>query len=194
MKHYYIPYNAKANINYIYLLYLYSLAEYNKITKLFDTVNYNSIRDLQKQIKDKFGKDLAVSSSTLARLLKNTDYSNYIKVDQKHKKIALQNDTKGMSAFVMLTNREVDFLLKQQDNLLIKYYLYLKYFCGFDTSKKQDFTAKQFLTYCGYSANSNSYLSKISDYNRILQENNFIKIQPYTDSKGRTRNIYYLLQ
>lgn len=192
IKHFYIPYEAKADINYIYLLYLYSLAEYSTTKNLFDTVSYSSIRALQKQIEDKFGKG-SISLSTLSRLLNDNRYGDYFKVDLKRKEIALQNATKGMSCFVMLTNREVEFLLERKDNLLVKYFLYIKHFCGLGAVGKQDFTAKQFLSFCGYSTKSNEYISKISAYNRLLVDNNFIRIEQYTDKQGHTRNNYYLL-
>ena len=192
MRHYYIRYEPQADINYIYLLYLYSLAEYNKTTNFFDTVSYNSVRALQKQIEERFGKG-SISPSSLSRLLNGDRYRNYIKVDQKRKEIALQTATKDMPCFVMLTNREVEFLLEHKDNLLVKYFLYMKHFCGLGAVGKQDFTAKQFLTYCGYSNNSNSYLSKVSSYNRLLVDNGFIKIDKYKDEKGHTRNTYHFL-
>ena len=192
IRHFYIRYEAKADINYIYLLYLYSLAEYNTTKNLFDTVSYSSIRTLQKQIEDKFGKG-SISPSTLSRLLNDERYGDYFKVDQKRKEIALQNATEGMPCFIMLTNREVEFLLKQKDNLLIKYYLYIKHFCGMGAVGKQDFTAKQFLSFCGYSTTSNAYLSKVSSCNRLLVENGFIRIEQYKDEQGHTRNKYYLL-
>lgn len=192
IKHFYIPYEAKADINYIYLLYLYSLAEYNTTKNLFDTVRYSSIRTLKTQIEDKFGNG-SISLSTLSRLLKDERYRNYFKVDTKRKEIALQNATKGMSCFVMLTNREVEFLLERKDNLLVKYFLYIKHFCGLRSVGNQDFTAKQFLSFCGYSTKSNEYISKISAYNRLLVDNNFIRIEQYTDKQGHTRNNYYLL-
>ena len=192
LRHYYIRYEPKADINYIYLLYLYSLAEFNTITNNFDRIKYNSIRILQKQIEERFGKG-SISPSSLSRLLNDDRYKNYINVDLKRKEIALQTATKGMPCFVMLTKREVDFLLDKKDNLLAKYFLYMKHFCGLGAVGKQDFTAKQFLNFCGYSDKSNAYLSKVSSYNRLLVENGFIKIERYRDEQGHTRNKYYLL-
>ena len=192
LKHFYIRYEPKADINYIYLFYLYSLAEYNTSTNLFDTVSYKSGRALQRLIEERFGKG-SISPSSLSRLLKDDRYRNYIKVDAEHNRIALQTATKGMPCFVMLTKREIDFLIDKKDNLLAKYYLYLKHFCGRGTVGTQDFTIKQFLRYCGYSDKSNSYVSLVSSYNTLLVENGFIKIEQHTDEKGHTRNCYHLL-
>ena len=192
LRHFYIRYEPKADINYIYLFYLYSLAEYNTSTNLFDTVSYKSVRALQKVIAERFGKG-SISPSSLCRLLNDERYRDYIKVDTEGKEIALQTATKGMPCFVMLTKREVDFLIEKKDNLLAKYYLYLKHFCGLGAVGKQDFTIKQFLKYCGYSDKSNSYVSLVSSYNTLLVENGFIKIEQHTDEKGHTRNCYHLL-
>lgn len=192
LKHFYIRYEPKADINYIYLFYLYSLAEYNTSTNLFDTVSYKSGRALQRLIVERFGKG-SISPSSLCRLLKDDRYRNYIKVDTEHNRIALQTATKGMPCFVMLTKREIDFLIDKKDNLLAKYYLYIKHFCGRGTVGMQDFTIKQFLKYCGYSDKSNSYVSLVSSYNTLLVENGFIRIEQHTDEKGHTRNCYHLL-
>lgn len=192
LRHFYIRYEPKANINYIYLFYLYSLAEYNTSTNLFDTVSYKSVRALQRIIVERFGKG-SISPSSLSRLLKDDRYRNYIKVDTEHNRIALQTATKGMPCFVMLTKREIDFLIDKKDNLLAKYYLYLKHFCGRGAVGTQDFTIKQFLKHCGYSDKSNSYVSLVSSYNTLLVENGFIRIDNYTDGQGHTRNCYHLL-
>ena len=192
MKHYYIRYEPRADINYIYLLYLYSLCEYNTTTKCFDTINYTSIRALEKAITDKFGKG-SISVSVLNRVLNDERYREYLTVDKEKKQIQIHNDIRGISSFVVLTNREVEVLLKEKDNLLVKYYLYIKHFCGKVKDKKQDFTAKQFLSYCGYSDKSNNYISKISGFNGILQDKRLIKIDTYRDNLGHTRNVYTLL-
>lgn len=192
MKHYYIPYEPKADVNYFYLLLVYSLAEYNTSKNLFDTVSYKSVRILQKQIENEF-TDISISPATLSRLLNDERYRNYFTVDKNRKQIRLHNDIKDMKCFIMLTNREVEFLIKQKDNLLIKYYLYIKHFCGHGSYGTQDYTIKQFLNYIGYSDKSNSYISRISNYNRLLVENGFIKIERFIDDKGRIRNGYQLL-
>lgn len=192
MRNYYIRYEPKAEINYIYLFYLYSLAEYNTTRKCFDTVSYSSIRALEKLINDRFGKG-SISVSAISRIMNDERYREYFGVDKEGKTIRLQNDIRGMNSFIMLSSSEVDFLLHEKDNLLVKYFLYIKHFCGRHIGEKQDFTAKQFLSYCGYSDKSNSYTSKISAFNRKLQENGIVKIDAYRDELGRTRNIYSLL-
>ena len=89
----------------------------------------------------------------------------------------------------MLNEKEVETIRRYKDNLLFKYYLYIKYFCGY-YKRKQDFTAKQFLDYCGYSSKSNNYLNKIASFNAILCESGLIKIRKYRDELGHTRNEY----
>lgn len=90
-----------------------------------------------------------------------------------------------------MTQKEVRVLRKYNDNLLYKYFIYIKYYCGY-SSKPQDFTAKQFLSACGYSTKSNSYISKISEFNTYLKDNGLINIKKYTDKQGFKRNIYSL--
>ena len=81
---------------------------------------------------------------------------------------------------------------QEEDNLLCKYYIYLKYYCSLaeKAGTKQDFTAKQFLSAIGYSTNSQSQLDKISSYNKKLKEKGLIIITTYRDELGHTRNIY----
>lgn len=192
MKQYYIPYTPKMDINIIYLLYIYSLANYNTTTNCFDTVNYNSIRALEKQINDTFGKG-SISSSAINRMIHDERYNKYLSVDQKKKTIRLYNDIRSINSFVVLSDKEVDFLLQEKDNLLIKYYLYIKYYCGKTKGIKQDFTIKQFLNSCGYSDKSNNYISKVSYYNKLLQDKGFIRIEQYRDNLGHTRNCYSII-
>ena len=60
----------------------------------------------------------------------------------------------------------------------------MKYFCGYSKNKQQDFTALQFLKYCGYSTNSKNYISKLSQYNSLLLDNKIISIKKYRDELG----------
>ena len=78
---YYIRFNPAAKIDYLHLLAFYDLAEYRKETKAFDTIRYSSITDLAKRLK--------LSSSTVSRILKNTEYKDFIEVDKENKVIRL---------------------------------------------------------------------------------------------------------
>lgn len=190
MKIYYLSFNPKANVNYLHLFSLYDLADYNPETKAYDTINYTSINKLAER--------LTYSVSTLNRLLHSIEYEEFLIFDNDNKKIILKSSViKGSNnnCFVRLTDKEVRYLQKQQDNLLCKYYIYLKYYCSLakKANIKQDFTAKQFLTTIGYSIKSQSQLDKISSYNKMLKEQGFIKITTYTDELGHTRNIYNII-
>ena len=96
------------------------------------------------------------------------------------------------NCFVRLTDKEVAYLRKEKDNLLCKYYIYLKYYCSLAKKAgiKQDFTAKQFLTAIGYSTKSQKQIDKISTYNNKLKEQGLIIITPYRDELGHLRNCY----
>lgn len=187
MKIYYINFKPKADVNYLHLLALYDLAQYTPTSKAFDTITYNSIPKLALQ--------LPFSVATLNRILVNDEYKPFLSVDKKNKTIKLNCSViKGSNnnCFVRLTEKEVKLLKEQNDNLLCKYYIYMKYYCSLAqlAGTKQDFTAKQFLTSIGYSTNSNSQLYNISNYNNILKHNGMISITTYRDEQGHTRNIY----
>lgn len=74
--------------------------------------------------------------------------------------------------------------------MLTKYYLYLKYYCGYSKSKQIDTTANQILSAIGYSGNSGKYKDLLCAYNSLLLEKKFISIQKQRDDKGHSRNIY----
>lgn len=92
--------------------------------------------------------------------------------------------------FVVLTQQEVSLLRKQQDNLFSQYLIYLKYYTNHAKGKQTDFTGKQFLSACGYSNKSHSYLNRLNDYNKILIQHQIVKIEKYRDELGHTRNRY----
>ena len=187
MKIYYLNFIPKANINYLYLFSLYDLAKYNPITKAYDTITYTSI--------SKLAEILPFSTATLNRILSDNNYKNFLNVDKKNKKIILNcSMIKGSNNnhFVRLTEKEVYYLQEEKDNLLCKYYIYMKYYCAIANKdgKKQDFTAKQFLLAIDYSIKSQSQIDKISTYNNKLKEKGLISIKTYIDELGHIRNIY----
>ena len=178
---YYIPFEPKAKVNYLLLFRLYDIAKYNNETKCRDTIKYTSVSALAEQLE--------TSRSTLNRIFNNADYMPFITVNKAAKRITINNDIKGGKPFVCLNYSEVSALVAVYDNLLCRYFIYIKYYCGYAKSKDNDFTIKQFLAACGYSQNS-SYEQKISEYNRILKEYEMIRIQPFIDEKGHKRNKY----
>ena len=68
MKHYYLPFLPMAKIDYLHLLALYDLAEYQTDTGAFDTIRYTSSAALAEQVK--------LSSSTISRILKSEKYAD----------------------------------------------------------------------------------------------------------------------
>ena len=162
MKIYYLNFKPEASVNYLHLFSLYDLADYNPSSKAYDTIKYTSI--------PKLAELLPFSASTLNRMLTDKDYKHFIYLDKDNKIITLNSSViKGSNnnCFVRLTEKEVSYLRKEEDNLLCKYYIYLKYYCSL--AKKagtiQDFTTKQFLTAINYSVKSQSQIDKISRYN-----------------------------
>lgn len=192
----YIYYNETATIDYIFLLALYKIAKSNNTTKLKDTIQYKSLRELQEQLMQ---ANYKISTAKIDRILKHKiqDYKEYFIYNKEQKTIKLLNDfrniyTKSKRAFITLSAEQVEFLINSKNNLLCKYYLYIKYYCGKSKTKTTDFTIKQFLSAVGYSTDSNNNISKISELNGILQKNNMIIIQKYKDTNGHERNLYII--
>lgn len=185
MKHYYLPFEPKADINYLHLFDLMEQAEYNKETKAFDTIRYVSV----KKLADK----LSFSKSTLDRIIDNSEYKPFFFVDRANKTITINNSFVGAQSkgkkFVMLTEDEVKLLREQKKNLLCKYLIYIKYYCGFSGNNSTDFTANQFLLACGYSIKSQEIKDTLSSYNKLLVNRGIIEIQRFLDD-GMRRNIY----
>lgn len=183
-KNYYLRFRPTANIDYLYLLAFYDLAEYNEESKVFDTIRYSSVRVLAESLK--------ISSSTVNRIFNNPEYNEFMCIDKHNKTIKLCNSfKKGQSnQFVRLTNDEVSLIREVNTNLFAKYLIYIKYYCGYTKDNNTDFTAQQFLSACGYSVKSNATLDTISRYNGLLVDRGLIKIQKYRDDKGHTRNRY----
>ena len=185
MKIYYIKFNAQAEINYLHLFAIYDLSTYSPETKAYDTINYTSMTKLADM--------LPFSGSTLNRIISNDAYKDYLSIDKKNKVIKLNSSViegSGIKSFVRLTEKEVSFLRMANDNLLCKYYVYMKYYCGACKNTGQNFTAEQFLTNCGYSVKANSNFDDLSRYNSLLEEAGFISITRYRDDDKHRRNIY----
>lgn len=116
MKIYYLNFKPEANINYLYLFSLYDLADYNTASKAYDTIKYTSI--------SKLAELLPFSTATLNRILSNDEYKHFLSIDKVNKEIILNCSViKGSNnnCFVRLSDKEVSFLYKCNDNLLCKY-------------------------------------------------------------------------
>lgn len=111
---YYIYYQEKTTINYIYLLLLYKVAKYNALTKCYDTIEYNKITELVNTINKEY-IDNSISQSTVSRLLNNKEYNEYFIYNKTAKTIQLLNDFKKESTntkrFIVLTDDEVSMLI-----------------------------------------------------------------------------------
>lgn len=190
----YINYKEAASIDYCFLLALYSIAERNAGERIYNIVRFRSAAELTQKLNTI--EHYTISQSKVSRILKNKEYIEYFNYDIDTKTITLYNNFKKAAAksskFIVLTDKEKMFLLQQNDNLLCKYYTYIKYNCGRSKSGTTDFTAKQFLQAIGYSCKSGNNISTISEYNSILAAHGFINIQKYRDNNGNERNIYSL--
>ena len=192
MKKYYIPYDESANINYSFLFSLYMIAERNKEEKLDNIIEYKTQKELADKIKSIC--NYIISVPTISRTIQNKIYIPYFSKSEKENKLILNNNFKSGKAksnkFVTLNEKELLFLLEQNNNQLTKYYLYLKYYCGRAETHKIDSTANQILSAIGYSANCGNNKGNLCAYNYLLEKNGFIKIDKKIGKNGHCRNIY----
>lgn len=198
-KKYYLPFKPKAKINYLLLLDLADIAEYNPDTKMFDTINYQSVYELLRIINAPKDKKDRIAESTFYRNIHEPEYKDFLVFDKENKQIRLFADmTNCGQPFVVLTENEVSIiraqtqLSKTHRNLLLRYFMYIKYFCGYSRNKQTDSTAKQILCALGYSPTANNYISLLATFNSILEQNKLLKIQKKKDDSGFFRNIYFL--
>lgn len=202
MRKYYISYTEDTNIKYLYLLLFYKMAEADKVNNIFVycKIYFDSYNELTKRLNTEYKlccpnstKQQIVSKSTLYRFLNDAGNTRYFDFNAEKNIILLKNNFSKSNRvkFVVLTETEVNFLLLHNDELLTRYYLYIKYYCGYSRDKKTDFTAKQFLEASNYSANSGANKTKICSYNSLLSSNGLIKIEKYR-TNSKERNIYSL--
>ena len=193
MSKYFLYYDEKANVNYCFLFALHSIAEPNKKEGINNIITFSSYNELQNRFKRECNYNISVS--TISRILKQTDiYSYYFTKSKEENKIVLNvNFKKGNTLnnkFVVLCSKEIEFLLQQDNKQLNKYYLYLKYYCGYSKSKRIDTTANQILVAIGYSSNCGNNKNNLCKFNSLLLDKGFITITKHKDNKGYCRNIY----
>ena len=194
-KKYYIPYYPRAKINYIYLLSLYAIADRPENRALKQDIGFYSIKELLSMINS---NKFILSEATLRRVLQSDDYKYFFSIEDlgKTKWIILNNDfrnsTQQKIPFVVLCPNTYNLLIQEEDNLLAKYTIYLKYMCGLNKGKT-DFTANQFLTTFGYSTSSHNAKDKISKYNSLLEQKQIISIDRNLLEDGKRRNTYTFL-
>lgn len=182
-----------ADINYSFVFALYYVAATDSKERICNSITYKSQKALAERIKAACG--YSISPATISRILQDTaKYLPYFSKSATENCIVLNNNfKKGKAAsnkFVVLNEKETAFLLEQDSKLLTKYYLYLKYYCGYTKSKQIDTTAEQILSAIGYSAASGKNKSALYQYNSLLVKKQFITIEKIWDCKGHSRNIY----
>ena len=190
-KYYYIRYLPKANVDYRVLFALAALAEYDTVNKSYSIIKYHSIDQLSRLL----GKSTATINRILSYKDNYRDYEKFIQVDKESKTITLLNSfAKTVHVrYVSIQENVFNYLLKENDNFLIKYYLYMKYNYYLSNGKGIDNTAKQFLEACGYCATSGKYISKVSDCGMRLQLNSIMVYRKYFDEQARERHIYTVI-
>ena len=203
MRTYFLQYEEDTSINYLYLLLLHKVAVLDKATRLFNAVRYNNLEELTITLNEEYNKintsnnKQVVSKPTLSRVLNSDKCGNYFTYNKTDKIITLQNNfsnrhTNGKAKFITLTDREINFLLIQNNELLTRYYLFIKYYCGFSGKNETDFTANQFLEASNYSTKAGNYKTLISSFNSLLVAEGFISISKFRFN-GQERNKYRIL-
>lgn len=189
MRNYYLRFDINAKINHFYLLCLYSQCQFNKATFRYDIIKYTSISNLSDLINKTFGTK-AISRATLDRMLNSDLYKEYIRHDRQNKTIYINNNIKDCNQFVVITASQYQRIMSFANPRLTRYFLYQIYKCGYSKTGYHDTTIKQMLQELGISSNSNSNISLISNYNKVLFECGLINIIKYRDSQCKERNIY----
>lgn len=203
MRTYFLQYEEDTSINYLYLFLLHKVAVLDKATRLYNTVRYNNLEELTIRLNNEYNtvnkenKKPVVSKSTLSRVLNSDKCGNYFTYNKTDKVITLQNNfsnkrTNGKAKFITLTDREIDFLLTKNNELLIRYYLFIKYYCGFSGKNETDFTANQFLEASNYSTKAGNYKTLLSSFNSLLVAEKLITISKFRFN-GQERNKYRIL-
>lgn len=83
MKFYYIPFHPSAKIDYLDLLAFYEMADYTPERQAYDTIHYQAVSAL--------AKDLCLTEYAVKKVLNSKEYSPFLIVDKEKKVITLQN-------------------------------------------------------------------------------------------------------
>ena len=148
------------------MLYLYGLAEYDNETNSKSKIEFTTRKQLTDKINTKYNIKLSVS--TIERLIKKYDsYKLYYNINFSKNQIMLLNSfqKKKQVRFIALSNQEFNILIAQNNDLLCKYYLYLRFNCGKSSSKTIDHSAELILARMGYSTKSNKTKSLLYHFN-----------------------------
>lgn len=191
MRNCYIYYNESETINYTFLFCLYLIAELDINERVYNTIYYKSQSELAEKVSN-ICDNFSISTASIKAILNDEKYIPYFSKEKG--KIILNNNFKkckgNINKFVILTDKELLFLIKQNDKLLNKYFLYLKYYIGYKKDKQINDTSNRILSAIGYSIKSGQNKEKLSRFNKILTDNKMIKIKRYIDEQGHCRNIY----
>ena len=128
MRKYFIYYEASSKVDYLILFLLHKAAAASRSATglyMYNTIEYQSISQLSMNLCALYSqitgdKSCPFSVSTLSRFLKSADNELYF--SHTNKTIILKNDfsknANNKSPFVVLYDAEIDFLLKQKEELI----------------------------------------------------------------------------
>ena len=97
----FLPYKPIANVNYVYLFYLYGIATRYEDREAKEEVCFSSFRELEERINSKYSnskdKRKVISQATLRRMVLSEDYKPFIIYEKDYcgkQGIILQNNLK----------------------------------------------------------------------------------------------------
>ena len=181
----YIPYSSLTSNKTDFRL---SLQLYKIISITDSSIQFQSYKQLYSLLSMHFPKHIIRGFSTICRNIRNGGLFPILEYDIKQKRIG--TILKPQTPFIGLNDNEIDFLIEQDDEMLDRYFSYLKYYCSLTGST--DATAEQILEKLNYSACSGANKQRLSFFNKLLCDRGFLYIKKTRDKQGHTRNTYYI--
>lgn len=183
----YIPYSGLTNNRTDFRL---SLQLYKIISITGNSIQFQSYKQLYTLLSMHFPKQIVRGFSTMYRNIHGRCLFPILECDVEQKTIS--TILKPQNHFITLKDNEIDFLIEQDDEMLDRYFSYLKYYCSLAGST--DATAEQILETLNYSACSNANKQRLSFFNKLLSDRGFLYIKKTRDKQGHIRNTYYMAE
>ena len=102
---YYLHYEEETSVNYCFLFSLYLLAERNTKERINNIIKYESLSKLSKRIETEC--NYKISSSTISRILNNSNYNLYLTHNKKDKTIMLDPMLKVINKYNEIMDKKM---------------------------------------------------------------------------------------
>lgn len=180
----YIPYSALEND---YTDFRLSFQLYKIISATQQPITFSSYRELFGLIQMHFDATITRGFSSMYRNIRRGGLFPIMNYSSENNTISLMQ--RPQNNFTTLLDNEIDFLIEQDNEMLDRYFVYLKYYCTLSGST--DATADQILNALHYSPGG-SNKQHLSNFNKILVQHGMLYIKHTYDKKGHLRNTYYI--